>query len=151
MRDYDSQPTECVCIDHGTSMEDGDHSGCTIELLTCPLHLNAPTDPSSDQANEPQTEEDWVPIMAPLDLEEMFNAWINDSEPNIGWCLICNRPIRSENDLIPESNVHNCEAARELEPKLAAPSQSSQHSDHGASDVENIGTTLDDGLTDPEP
>lgn len=150
VRNYDSQSTECICFDHGVPMEVGDHSECTIELLTCPLHRKALTEACSVQSNEPQIEGDWVPIKAPENWEEMFYAWINDPEPSIGWCLLCNSVIRTENDLIPNSNAHICEAGGELETEIAALPQSSEHSDRGAADVKQTGTTLHEGLTDPQ-
>jgi hypothetical protein len=34
----DSEPTPCMCLSHQLSVEDGDHSMCSIELLACPEH-----------------------------------------------------------------------------------------------------------------
>ena len=34
----DSAPTQCMCLNHQVSMEDGDHSTCSVELLACPEH-----------------------------------------------------------------------------------------------------------------
>ncbi len=34
----DTEPSVCLCPDHGVSMEDGDHSKCAVELLACPEH-----------------------------------------------------------------------------------------------------------------
>ena len=34
----DTQPSICICLRHQVPMEDGDHSGCPIELLGCPEH-----------------------------------------------------------------------------------------------------------------
>ena len=39
---------------------------------------------------------------------------VHSLEERVGWCLLCNAPIRSEADLIPESNTHNCEEGRAL-------------------------------------
>jgi len=33
-----SEPTQCMCVKHLVSMEDGDHSECPVELLACPEH-----------------------------------------------------------------------------------------------------------------
>jgi hypothetical protein len=128
-----------MCFDHGVSMDDGDHSECTIELLDCPLH-HAPTEPSSPHVNEPPIEKDWAPIKVPENLEEMVDAWANDPEPNVGWCLLCNSPIRTEDDLIPETNTHNCEVGREMEAKIAALPPCSQGSEPDpAAGVEQTG------------
>ena len=34
----DTEPSICICATHRTPLEDGDHSGCSIELLACPEH-----------------------------------------------------------------------------------------------------------------
>jgi hypothetical protein len=38
LRGADTEPSLCMCFDHGVPMEDGNHSRCTIELLACPEH-----------------------------------------------------------------------------------------------------------------
>jgi hypothetical protein len=50
----------------------------------------------------------------------MFQAWNDSPEPNIGWCLMCNGPIRTEGNLIPGTSTHNCAEGRALETKIAA-------------------------------
>ena len=37
----DTEPSTCMCLNHQVSMEDGDHSMCSIELLACPEHREA--------------------------------------------------------------------------------------------------------------
>jgi hypothetical protein len=34
----DTEPSVCICEIHRTPLVDGDHSGCSIELLACPEH-----------------------------------------------------------------------------------------------------------------
>jgi hypothetical protein len=65
-------------------------------------------------------------MKVPDNLEEMFHAWADAREPNIGWCLLCNGPIRTEDDLIPGTNSHNCEEGRALEAKIAATESSKE-------------------------
>jgi hypothetical protein len=48
-----------------------------------------------------------VPIKVPENLDEMFKHWIECDEPNVGWCLLCDRAIRSKDELIPGTNSHN--------------------------------------------
>jgi hypothetical protein len=60
-------------------------------------------------------DDDWVPIEFPPNLMEMMEAWLTTDEPNVGWCFLCNRPIKCEDDLIPETNTHNCPEGRALE------------------------------------
>jgi hypothetical protein len=72
-----------------------------------------------DTNRETNANEDWVPIKFPDNLEEMLDAFANCTEERIGWCLMCNRAIRTEADLIPNTNTHNCAAGRALEAKIA--------------------------------
>lgn len=63
---------------------------------------------------------DWVPIQVPPNLEEMFQHWVDSDEPNVGWCLLCDSPIRTVDDMIPGTNSHNCAAGRALDEKIRA-------------------------------
>jgi hypothetical protein len=56
-----------------------------------------------------------VPIQFPPNSLDMLDAWMTSDEPNVGWCLLCNCPIKSVNDLIPETNTHDCFEGRALE------------------------------------
>jgi hypothetical protein len=49
----------------------------------------------------------------PDDFERMLEHWITFEEPNVGWCLVCDNPIRDEDDLIPGTHMHRC-----MEPHL---------------------------------
>jgi hypothetical protein len=60
-------------------------------------------------------DDDWVPIEFPPNLMEMMEAWITSTEPNVGWCLLCNRPIKCKDDLIPDTNTHDCPEGRAFE------------------------------------
>lgn len=107
-----------MCLDHGLPMEDGDHSNCSIELLECPEHRCGQAD-----TTEPHVEDHWQRIQVPDNLDEMFEHWQNDPEPNIGWCLMCDSPIRSEADLIPGTSSHNCSQGLALDAKARAQDQ----------------------------
>ena len=39
-------------------------------------------------------------------------------EENVGWCLLCDGPIRSAQDLIPNTNTLNCPEGLKLESRL---------------------------------
>jgi hypothetical protein len=56
-----------------------------------------------------------VPIRFPPNLMEMLENWENCPEENVGWCLLCDGPIRNEADMIPDSNTHNCPEGLRLE------------------------------------
>ena len=60
-------------------------------------------------------DDDWVPLDPTPNLMEMLERWANSTEPNIGWGLLCDQPIRCIDDLIPETNTHDCPEGRALE------------------------------------
>jgi hypothetical protein len=59
-----------------------------------------------------------VPIQFPPNIMEMLDNWESCPEANVGWCLLCDAPIRSAQDLIPNSNTHNCPEGLKLESRL---------------------------------
>ena len=59
-------------------------------------------------------------------IADMLKHWALLEEPNIGWCLACDRPIRDVNDLIPGTNFHRCRAAAS-EDGAAGPSPNRIH------------------------
>jgi hypothetical protein len=77
-------------------------------------------DRESCQLEATRFEDNWVPIEFPPNLLEMFVAWRNSTEPNVGWCLLCNSPIKSPDDFVLNTNTHNCEAGRKLEERVAS-------------------------------
>ena len=58
---------------------------------------------------------DWVPLRVPGNLESMLLNWTNFQGPSVGWCLLCDQPIRSEDDFIPGTNTHSCDAGLRFE------------------------------------
>jgi hypothetical protein len=119
VRFSETEPSVCMCLDHGVPMEDGDHSNCTIELLKCPLHRPGHLHSAdSELLVEDQVEPGWEPIQIPDDLEQMLQNWNDDPEPKIGWCLLCDSAIRTEDDLIPATNTHKCAPGRSFEAKF---------------------------------
>ena len=63
--------------------------------------------------------DDWVSVKVPDDFDGMLVAWTESTEPNVGWCLLCNSPIPTEADFIPETNTHDCDAGRMFEADIA--------------------------------
>ncbi len=61
----------------------------------------------------------WLPVELPENIDEMLTAWTESTEPKVGWCLLCDSPICTEADFIPETNTHDCEAGRIFEAKNA--------------------------------
>ena len=68
-----------------------------------------------NETKESALDDDWVRIEFPPNLMDMMEAWRTSTEPSIGWCLLCNRPIKCEDDLIPETNTHDCQEGRAFE------------------------------------
>ena len=62
-----------------------------------------------------------VPIQFPPNMMEMLDHWEGCPDENVGWCLLCDGPIRSAQDLIPNSNTHNCPEGVRLEGRLNRP------------------------------
>ena len=46
-----------------------------------------------------------VPIRFPQNFLDMLETWTTSDEPNVGWCLLCNRPIKSGDDLVLEKLI----------------------------------------------
>lgn len=63
--------------------------------------------------------EDWVPIELPENFDEILEKMSNSREPRVGWCFLCGGPIRREDDFIPNTNTHNCDAGRKFEAEHA--------------------------------
>lgn len=73
------------------------------------------------------TEQDRVPIQLPQNLDQMLQNWIESEEPNVGWCLLCDQPIRSAEDLLPGTSTHDCTAGRALEERIESSVQGTKN------------------------
>ena len=62
-----------------------------------------------------------VPIQFPPNLVGMLHDWQSCSDENVGGCLLCDGPIRSAQDLIPNSNTHNCPEGLMLKLRVKPP------------------------------
>ena len=69
--------------------------------------------------------DDWVPVEIPGNFDEMLDAYDRYQGEKVGWCFLCNGPIRTDADLISGTNTHNCEAGRAFERKVAEESSQS--------------------------
>jgi hypothetical protein len=81
IRLFQAEATVCTCFDHGVPMEEGDHSECRVELLSCPEHR-------ADQMRAMGYEPDYVLAQEPEDDE---HSMFRDASGNhtIGFCLWC--------------------------------------------------------------
>jgi hypothetical protein len=59
-----------------------------------------------------------VSIRFPENIEEMLENWESCPDENVGWCLLCDGPIRTGQDLIENTNTHNCPEGLRLESRL---------------------------------
>ena len=86
---------------------DEDHRGQQCRRVRC-NGRGLPADPV-------QPGEDWVPLQVPDNLESMLLNWTNFQGRSVGWCLLCDQPILSEDDFIPGTNTHSCGAGWRFE------------------------------------
>jgi len=113
VREGDTESSECICFNHGAPMEVGDHSQCTIEILTCPEHRASKVPDAIAQASGPRVEDGFVPLEVPG--EEILQKWAENTEPGIGFCLLCGHSITTVEELIPLTSTHNCAEGRAME------------------------------------
>jgi len=66
------------------------------------------------QSNQPvQADDDCVTLEVSAPTEEALSCWGQYEGPSVGFCLLCGRPILSEDEFIIGSNyVHNCAVGR---------------------------------------
>jgi len=60
-----------------------------------------------------------VPIRIPANINEMLEHFFDNRGEALGWCLLCDSAIRTEDDLLPGTDTHNCEPGRALEARAA--------------------------------
>jgi hypothetical protein len=82
-------------------MEEGDHSECSIELLSCPEHR-------ADQMRAMGYEPGYTKESLPQDSEESSMFKDNDGNPIVGFCLWCNQNFYS----MEEVEAHNAENSK---------------------------------------
>jgi hypothetical protein len=128
---WSCESDDCVCICQ-VPMERGDHSKCPIELKACPEHSHpAGADINTEQMGRDETgsgdlpgmqarlpNEGWAQLK-PLsaEIEDKLEAWF-DSEGTLGaFCCLCGTEFGQE-DLLPNSNTHDCDAGRALESSI---------------------------------
>ena len=116
VREDDLQPSVCICLEHGVPLEDGDHSKCSVEVLTCPDH-------QAEQGRIPEAmaplrrdevNDGFVRPELPEGFEEMVQKWLDHAGPRIGFCFLCGNPISAPEELIPGTSTHDCAEGRAL-------------------------------------
>jgi hypothetical protein len=109
-------------------MEQGDHSRCPIELRACSEHDNEQVSivngergvPSVVDSSATRTEPEGWGRLEPIapEIEERLSEWFASDRESIGFCCLCGNPIPTEDDLIPETNTHNCAEGRSFREKI---------------------------------
>ncbi len=61
-----------------------------------------------------------VPIRIPANMDAMLEHFVEHRGEVLGWCLLCDSAIRTEDDLLPGTNTHNCERGRAIQASAAA-------------------------------
>lgn len=124
----------CICM-CAKFMEQGDHSRCPIELRACSEHdhqqfsivhgeQGVPGGLHEADASGPPatlTEQEACGGLKPIppEISEKFDEWAASERHSIGFCFLCGNSIRTEDDLIPDSNyTHNCAEGRLFEEKI---------------------------------
>jgi len=81
IRLFDREPTTCLCPDHGTPIEEGNHSDCSIDHVTCPEHRRAHLIALGHNPDDPP---DPVSLLSVLPLFSDADLY-----PLAGWCHWC--------------------------------------------------------------
>ncbi|MGD1081804.1 MAG: hypothetical protein ABR881_26090 [Candidatus Sulfotelmatobacter sp.] len=79
-----------------------------------------------------------VPIRIPANMDVMLEHFVEHRGEVVGWCLLCDSAIRTEDDLLPGTDTHDCEAGRALEARAAWP-RDGQPAQHQIEDATNEG------------
>ena len=104
------------------------------------------SDPEKSEETKVNNHHGGVPIQIPANMEEMLEHFFEHRAEVLGWCLLCDSAIRTEDDLLPGTDTHNCEPERALEARAAlarggqpAQQQIEDATDEGQDDaVENL-------------
>ncbi len=110
------EPSVCRCLNHGVPMEDGDHSECSIELLSCPEHR---ADHMRAMGFEPGYTEE--PRTSESEPSSMFTD--EDGNRTVGFCLWCNKDFYSMEEVEAHNadDMANCWAFQELKDEHIMP------------------------------
>ena len=84
-----------MCLDHGVPMEGGDHSECSVELLSCPEHR-------ADQMRAMGYDPSYT-IAPSSDSEQSRMFTDREGNRTVGFCLWCGRDFY----FMEEVNKHN--------------------------------------------
>jgi hypothetical protein len=113
LRGSETEPSLCMCCDHGVPMEEGDHSRCTIELLACPPHRESQASADGEGAdNVPQgdghSETTKRRLKIPLQ-HKLWRALRRASRHGfVGTCVWCGHGYKRFSHEIQEAHLTDC-------------------------------------------
>ena len=114
VRLFQAQPTVCMCLQHGVPMEEGDHSACSMELLSCPEHR-------ADHMRAMGYAPDYVIEEEPDQESSMFTD--ADGNPTVGFCLWCGRDFYTfeEHEAHIADNAAACPVFQKMKDNYSTP------------------------------
>jgi hypothetical protein len=60
--------------------------------------------------------QDWVLVQPPDIFDQKIESWLAYEDKSVGYCFVCDSPIKSEFDIIPATNDHRCERKKVPQP-----------------------------------
>lgn len=111
-----AEATVCMCLNHGVPMDEGEHSECSVELLSCPEHRD---EQMLAMGYEPgYTEEPPAQDAGP---SSMFQD--EDGNPIVGFCLWCDANFYSneEWEFHTSNEMANCAVFQQLKDENCGP------------------------------
>lgn len=115
VRLFDHEASMCICLDHGVPREEeGDHSKCSVELLSCPDHRDEQMLAMGYQPGdtiEPQPDDDCTMFMD------------KDGNLTVGFCLWCNKDFYTGDEVEAHNanDMADCPVYQELKDEHCGP------------------------------
>lgn len=73
-------------------------------------------------------DDEWARIKPQDNIEEMIDRWLTFEGDSVGWCFVCDSPIKSEADK--DANVEHIRIVRSVSARLPASSPISSLQEH---------------------
>lgn len=109
VRLFAPEASVCMCLNHGVPMEEGDHSECSVELLSCPKHR---ADHMRAMGYDPEY------TVEPRDQDAEGSPMFKDEAGIriVGFCLWCNKNFYSmdESEAHTANEMADCPVFQEL-------------------------------------
>lgn len=114
VRLFESEPSVCMCIQHRVPMDEGDHSSCPVELLSCSEHR-------ADQMRAMGYDADYTVTVQSEQAAPTFRD--AHGNPIVGFCIWCGRDFYTyeEHDAHAWGDTIQCPVFSEYRKKHPAP------------------------------